>query len=195
MLIEYYTQKLVQGSDSGRSRGVRYSRQETLGSINTDHYRLHKNIHTFSHGIFHQSIFLEETKRQFHLMECCYLVVLRLLRVRCNTVSSTLAGNTNRTRAVRSVISAMLDCLFGLVTYFTKDLCHSLTHSITHIKHVVNRETLQLPLWLVYLTWFLTFIRTISSQPFMLLLKRGRFVAKGTILDKFFINIPCIKPY
>jgi hypothetical protein len=43
----------------------------------------------------------------------------------------------------------MLECFFGLVGYVTRDRGLSLSLSLTHTKCAVNRETLQLPLWLV----------------------------------------------
>jgi len=140
MVIEYYTQKLVQGSDSGHSQDVRYSRKETLGWISTDQYRLHKNIHALSHGFFHQSAFLEETKHQFHLTDCCYLVVLRLLYARCKTFYSTLAGNTNRTHAAVCVISAMFDCFLGSLRTVPHKGPGSLNHSHTHTHQACCKE-------------------------------------------------------
>jgi len=123
---------LAQGSDSAHSRGVRYSRQETLGSISTDQYRLHKNIHALSHDFLHKSIFLVETKRQFHLRSAaiwlCYVYYMLNSKL---SVQPLLETQTEH--ALSAVLYGQCSTVSSgsLRTSKCTGITHSLTQSLT----------------------------------------------------------------
>jgi hypothetical protein len=54
--------------------------------------------------------FFQQTKLQFHLTECCHLVVLHHLTCYCSTISSTLAHTSQWTQHVSNLIEYILLC-------------------------------------------------------------------------------------